>query len=327
MMEHIWKSFMYMFDDKNWKKKLAIGGVIGIIPILNISLYGYMADIINLIYGGIDNELPEFNIYDQFIGGFKLSVVLFAYFILFYLLFIVIIGVFSVIFGDNIIIDIISILCIAIFMLFTQIAFPHYVYTNKTSSFFEFNTLFKILKKTWVDILIFDVILCVIIGLLFIVIYIIAILLSLTVILIPVAIWLFGILYYYIYVVSGYFYGKIYLNGIDKEPVNMGHKNKLLPTKTIKTTSNKDLNLLNTYLLKARELPPKALNDFQNNNENEAIEKWSKSLEYYKKAEKIAKSNKDEELIQSINNNIKLIVQNILDAKIKSLYDKIEGMV
>ena len=90
----------------------------------------------------------------------------------------------------------------------------------------------------------------------------------------------------YLCVVSGYFYGKIYLKEIDKEPVNMGTKDKLLPTKVITTTNNKDLNLLNTYLLKARELPPKALNDFQNNNINKAIDKWTKSIEYYKKRKK-----------------------------------------
>ncbi|UXM84175.1 hypothetical protein [Methanococcus aeolicus] len=94
------------------------------------------------------------------------------------------------------------------------------------------------------------------------------------------------------------------------------------------TLKNKnEMDSLNTYLLGAKELSSKAFNDFQNNNENDAIEKWSKSLEYYKKAEKIAKSNKDKELIQSINNNIKLIVQNILDAKIKLASNKIEGMV
>jgi len=92
-------------------------------------------------------------------------------------------------------------------------------------------------------------------------------------------------------------------------------------------TINDDLDLLNKTLLNAKELSSKALDDFQNNNLNDAIKKWTKSLEYYKKAEKIAKSNKDEELISSINNNIKSLVRNILDAKIKLTSDKIEGMV
>ena len=95
----------------------------------------------------------------------------------------------------------------------------------------------------------------------------------------------------------------------------------------LKNKSENDMDLLNTYLLKAKELSSKALNDFQNNNLNDAIERWTESLEYYKKAEKIAKSNKDEELISSIHNNIKLLVHNILDAKIKLISDKIERMV
>ena len=93
------------------------------------------------------------------------------------------------------------------------------------------------------------------------------------------------------------------------------------------TTTNNDLDLLNTYLLNAKELSSKARNDFQNNKINDSVSKWMESLEYYKKAEKIAKSNKDEELISSINNNIKSLVHNISDAKIKLASDTIQGMV
>lgn len=83
MMEYIWESFTYIFKDKNWKKKLVVGGVIGVIPILNISLLGYMADIITLIYEGKNNELPEFNIFSQFIKGLKISIV-FLYILYYY---------------------------------------------------------------------------------------------------------------------------------------------------------------------------------------------------------------------------------------------------
>ncbi|WP_018153910.1 DUF4013 domain-containing protein [Methanothermococcus thermolithotrophicus] len=323
MIEYIWESFTYIFKDKNWKKKLVKGGAIGVIPLLNISLLGYMVDMITLIYKGKNNELPEFDISSQFIDGFKISAVLFVYFILFYILLIVILGIFSVIFKDNIF-SVIGIVCFAIFMLFMHIAFSHYIYTNKISSFFEFTTLFRILKKTWVNILIFDIIYYIIMGFLAIAIYIMAALFSMTIILIPVAIWLLGAFYYYSCIVFGYFCGKVYLEGINKKPITMG--SKVLPTKTV-SNNNKDLNLLNSYLLGAKELLPGALDDFRNNNLNDAIKKWNKSLEYYKKAEKIAKSNKDEELISSLNNNIKSVVHNILDAKIKLVSDKIGGMV
>ena len=43
------ESFKYLFNDENWKKKLAIGGIIGAIPILNLALYGYMIDIVWVI--------------------------------------------------------------------------------------------------------------------------------------------------------------------------------------------------------------------------------------------------------------------------------------
>jgi len=330
MMEYIWESFTYIFKDKNWKKKLVVGGVIGVIPILNISLLGYMADIITLIYEGKNNELPEFNIFSQFIKGLKISIVFFVYSILlfllfcilFYILLTVILDIFSVTFNDDIF-SVIIIVCFAISMLFVHIAFSHYIYTNKISSSFEFATLFRILKKIWVNILIFDIIYCIITVFLAIVIYIMAVLFFLTIVLIPVAIWLWGAFYYYSFIVLGYLSGKVYLEGINKKSITMSPK--VLPTNTVSNNS-KDLDLLNSYLLEAKKLLPAALNDFRNNNLNDAIKKWDKSLEYYKKAEKIAKSMKDEELISSLNNKIKSVVHNILDAKIKLVSDKIEGI-
>ncbi|EHP84297.1 hypothetical protein [Methanotorris formicicus] len=91
------------------------------------------------------------------------------------------------------------------------------------------------------------------------------------------------------------------------------------------TTYKDELDLLNYYLLKAKELSSEALEDLQNNNVDDAVKKWNKSLEHYKKAEKIAKLRKDDELISSINKNIKTIVQNVLNIKIKSISDKIGG--
>jgi len=334
MMEYIWESFTYIFKDKNWKKKLVVGGVIGVIPILNISLLGYMGDITTLIYEGKNNELPEFNIFSQFIKGLKIFIVLFVYSILFIFIFsfililfilsimiLDILDIFSVTFND--IFNVISIVCFAISMLFMHIAFSHYIYTNKISSSFEFATLFRILKKIWVNILIFDIIYCIITGFLAIAICIMAVLFFLTIILIPVAIWLWGAFYYYSCIVFGYFSGKVYLEGINKKSITMSPK--VLPTNTVSNNS-KDLDLLNSYLLEAKKLLPAALNDFRNNNLNDAIKKWDKSLEYYKKAEKIAKSMEDEELISSLNNKIKSVVHNILDAKIKLVSDKIEGI-
>ncbi|ACX72863.1 hypothetical protein Metvu_1005 [Methanocaldococcus vulcanius M7] len=84
-------------------------------------------------------------------------------------------------------------------------------------------------------------------------------------------------------------------------------------------------DLLTSYLLEAKELSSKAMNDFQNNNIPNAIEKWKKSLECYKKAEKIAKSNKDNDLELSIRDNIKSIIKNILNAKIDLISNKLRG--
>jgi small-conductance mechanosensitive channel len=101
-----------------------------------------------------------------------------------------------------------------IFALATPIVLSHYAYTNKLSSIFEFKTIFKILKKTWLDILIFNIVLYIAIMILEVVISVIAFLCTMTIILIPVAIWIAGMFLYYIYTVMGYAYGRIYLKGI-----------------------------------------------------------------------------------------------------------------
>ncbi|WP_421077165.1 DUF4013 domain-containing protein [Methanothermococcus sp. Ax23] len=209
------ESFKYLFNDENWKKKLAIGGIIGAIPILNLALYGYMIDIIKLVSGGFENKLPEFNIVNQFIGGIIGIVIILIYAIIPIIILIIgyvfLGGGFLLILDDRtaglgvmmmlifILFLIFYILCLIIFALITPIALSHYANTGKLSSIFEFRTIFDILKKTWLDILIFNIILTIVVVILEIILYIVAFIFAMTVILIPVAIWIFGMLLYYIH--------------------------------------------------------------------------------------------------------------------------------
>ena len=112
-MDIIWESFTYIFKDRDWAKKLFWGGIIGLIPFLNISLLGYMVEIMNSTYQGRNKSLPEFNILSQFITGLKISIIFSIYFFIIFMLFIIILATFLAIFNLND--DIIGILAIIFF--------------------------------------------------------------------------------------------------------------------------------------------------------------------------------------------------------------------
>ena len=154
-MGAIWESFTCIFKDSNWTDKLFKGGIIGAIPLVNISLLGYMVDVINSIYENRDDELPEFNIFNQFIIGLKIFIISSIYFTVIFMLslmlFIVIFGIFLAIFNlepDDYIAGIIIFLSTIISTLLLQVALPHYIHTNKMLSLLDFPTLYRVLERT-----------------------------------------------------------------------------------------------------------------------------------------------------------------------------------
>jgi len=78
-------------------------------------------------------------------------------------------------------------------------------------------------------------------------------------------------------------------------------------------------------LRKGKKLSSEALELFNNNKLNEAIEKWKEAIKQYGKAKEIAELKEDIEIINSINKNIKALVNNILKVGIKLINDKLEG--
>lgn len=52
----IGKSFGFMFKDENWITRILIGGLLGLVPILNFVIYGYMLEVIKNV--SEDRELP-----------------------------------------------------------------------------------------------------------------------------------------------------------------------------------------------------------------------------------------------------------------------------
>jgi hypothetical protein len=59
-------SFGYMFQDEDWIKKIVIGGIVGIIPIVNFAAIGYMIQIIRNVRAGQPLPLPEWDEFGQY---------------------------------------------------------------------------------------------------------------------------------------------------------------------------------------------------------------------------------------------------------------------
>jgi hypothetical protein len=62
----IGSSFTYMFQDKDWIKKILIGGVVGFIPIVNFAAIGYMVQIIRNVRDGQTLPLPEWDEFGKY---------------------------------------------------------------------------------------------------------------------------------------------------------------------------------------------------------------------------------------------------------------------
>jgi hypothetical protein len=62
----IGSSFTYMFQDENWIKKILIGGIVGIIPIVNFAAIGYMIQVIRNVRAGAPLPLPEWDEFGRY---------------------------------------------------------------------------------------------------------------------------------------------------------------------------------------------------------------------------------------------------------------------
>ena len=67
---NIGKAFTYIFDDEEWFKKLALGGLITIIPILNFATLGYLVEVIKNVRNNDERPLPDWS---EGLGQFFMS--------------------------------------------------------------------------------------------------------------------------------------------------------------------------------------------------------------------------------------------------------------
>ncbi len=66
----IGKAFTYIFDDESWIAKILIGGILGIIPIVNFAVFGYIVETIHNVAQGLERPLPEWSEFgEKFVKG------------------------------------------------------------------------------------------------------------------------------------------------------------------------------------------------------------------------------------------------------------------
>jgi hypothetical protein len=76
----IGRSFTYMFEDRDWVKKIFIGGVVSLIPIVNFAVTGYFIEAIRNTAEGRELPLPEWDDFgSKFVKGFMVSIAIFLY--------------------------------------------------------------------------------------------------------------------------------------------------------------------------------------------------------------------------------------------------------
>ncbi len=74
------KAFSYVFDDPDWLKKVGLGGVINIVPILNFAAIGYGLEVIQRVIRNDPRPLPEWDdIGGKLVKGLLVAVIGFVY--------------------------------------------------------------------------------------------------------------------------------------------------------------------------------------------------------------------------------------------------------
>jgi len=71
----IGKAFTFAFDDEDKIKKLLIGAVVMLVPIVNFAGLGYMIRLIRNVQAGVEYPLPDWDEFgDHFVNGLKVLV-------------------------------------------------------------------------------------------------------------------------------------------------------------------------------------------------------------------------------------------------------------
>lgn len=71
----ITRSFSYVFEDEDWVTKLLLTAVIGIIPIVNFAVMGWIIELMRNMADGVEKPMPEWNDFgDKFMSGLNVTI-------------------------------------------------------------------------------------------------------------------------------------------------------------------------------------------------------------------------------------------------------------
>ncbi|MFQ5945606.1 MAG: DUF4013 domain-containing protein, partial [Anaerolineae bacterium] len=74
------KSFTYVFEDEKWISKIVIGGLISLVPIVNLAAWGYFLETLRRVAEGEKHPLPDWGEFgDFFVKGLVFFIAIFAY--------------------------------------------------------------------------------------------------------------------------------------------------------------------------------------------------------------------------------------------------------
>jgi len=74
------KAFTYIFDDESWITKILIGGILGIVPIVNFAVFGYMVETLRNVAQEMERPLPEWSKFgEKFVKGLMVLIIGFIY--------------------------------------------------------------------------------------------------------------------------------------------------------------------------------------------------------------------------------------------------------
>ncbi|HID54200.1 MAG TPA: DUF4013 domain-containing protein, partial [Anaerolineae bacterium] len=74
------RAFQYIADDEKWLKKLLIGMVVSLIPILSFAAFGYVVQVTQNVAAGMERPLPDWNRLGRYLkNGLRVMLVFFIY--------------------------------------------------------------------------------------------------------------------------------------------------------------------------------------------------------------------------------------------------------
>ena len=156
----IGRSFTYVFEDQDWLKKILIGGVVNLIPIVNFASTGYFIEAIRNTSEGRELPLPEWDDFGgKFVKGLMTAIAGFIYALPIMIVVGIVFGLTAVIAGslENDAAEIVATICplignclsfvyLILFTLIFPAAIIRYALTGQFGAFFRFGDIMAMIK-------------------------------------------------------------------------------------------------------------------------------------------------------------------------------------